>query len=97
VRVQLNAAAILQMAMYALLLRRMVKGQVGNVWVLSLCLTGGCVFHLFETYMGRMDLSFDPFRMVPEWVGLAAPALGIGLAGVVVSLLISKRWRREAS
>lgn len=91
VRVQLNAVAILQMALYVLLLWRSVKKQVNNGWVLSLCLMGGCISHLYETYMGRMDLTFETLGdFIPSWMAMAAIALGIGLAGIVLSLILSK-------
>ncbi len=91
VRYQLNAVAILQMLMYVASLWRLVKKQVNNGWTLCICLTGACLMHLYETYFGSIDLSFELLKNeIPEWVTMAAIALCIGLAGMALSLILSK-------
>jgi len=97
VRYQLNAVAILQMLMYVILLWRLIRKKINNGWVLILCLTGGCVSHLYETYLGSMDLTPETlWHLIPTWLEMALIALGIGLVGIVLSLILSKeRMKKE--
>lgn len=92
-RYQLNAVAILQMMMYFLLLWRSMKQRINNSWILCLCITGSCVSHLYKTFLGAMDLTIEMLKNDILYVMLMASiALGIGLVGSVLSLILSKFW-----
>lgn len=94
-RYQLNATAILQMLMYFLLLWRSMKQKINNAWVLCLCITGACVSHLYKTFLGAMDLTIEMLENDILYVILMASiALGIGLVGSVLSLILSKVWTK---
>lgn len=96
-RYQLNAVAVIQMVMYVFLLRRLVKKKINTGWILCLCMTGACVSHLYETFLGSMDLSFEGLKDESLYVmSIIAVALGIGFIGMVISLFLSRVQKRKA-
>lgn len=95
VRYQFNAAAILQLVMYLLLLWRLVKKQINNGGTLCLCLTGICLTYLYNNYFGSMDLSSGfSENTILEWWAMIGIALGIGLLGIILLWILSKVWTK---
>lgn len=91
VRHQFNAVAVFQLVMYLFLLWRLVKKQINNGGTLCLCLTGICLMYLYNNYFGSMDLSFGfSEKAIFEWWAMVGLALGIGLLGSILSLILSK-------
>lgn len=90
VRCQLDAAAILQMFLYGVLLWRLIKKKINNGWILCLCVSGACVSHLYKNYFGAIDLSNGFVDETVYVMFMTAIALGIGLAGIAVSFILSK-------
>lgn len=95
VRYQFDAVAILQLVMYLLLLWRLVKKKINSGGALCLCLTGICLMYLYNNYFGCMDLScvFSK-NAILEWWAMVGIAFGIGLLGIILSLILSKIWSK---
>ena len=85
----LDGTAVLQLCLFAVLVWRLMKKQINNGWVWSLCLTGASITQIYISYLRRIDTSVSTIGF--SGLGsVAAVAAIIGLAGIVLSLILSK-------
>ena len=85
----LDGTTVLQLCLFGVLVWRMMKKKVDNGWVWSICLAGASIMQLYVEHLRRMDLSVSSIGFADPG-GIAAVAAIIGLAGIVLSLILSK-------
>jgi len=91
----LDGTTVLQLGLFGALVWRLMKKNVNNGWAWSLCLTGASIAQLYVEHLRRMDLSVSTIGFAGPG-SVAAIATIIGLVGVVLSLVLSKRTAKSA-
>lgn len=91
----LDGATVLQLCLFAVQVWRLMKKQINNGWGWSLCLTGASITQIYISYLRRIDTSVSTIGFAGPG-GVATVATIIGLAGAVLSLILSKRAAKSA-